>query len=88
MPSQTGAKTLNVSKCAVISFLRRNELVDATYTINGVALKRVNHIRDLGVILDSKLDFKRQIDKVVNSGHCVLGFIKRRAKELDDPYLT
>ena len=31
---------------------------------------------------------KKQIDKVVSSGRSILGFVKRRAKEFQSPYLT
>ena len=79
---------LNESKCLVISFTRRNEIVDGNYSIGGTILLRVNSVKDLGVILDSKLNFKKQVDKIVSSGNSILGFIKRRAKEFDDPYLT
>ena len=71
---------LNESKCFVISFTRSNDHIDGGYEINVTALRRVNDIRDLGVILDSKLTFKKQIDKVVASGKTILGFIKRRAR--------
>ena len=80
--------SLNESKCCVITFTRSNDYIDGAYKINGIALRRVNDIRDLGVILDSKLTFKKQIDKAVASGKTILGFIKRRAKEFQDPYLT
>ena len=79
---------LNDGKCYVISFTRSNDYIDGGYEINGTTLKRVNTIRDLGVILDSKLTFKPQIEKVVASGKSILGFIKRRAREFQDPYLT
>jgi Reverse transcriptase (RNA-dependent DNA polymerase) len=80
--------SLNEDKCYVITFTRSNDYIDGAYMINNTLLRRVFDIRDLGVILDSKLNFKKQIDKVVASGKTILGFVKRRAKEFQDPYLT
>ena len=79
---------LNEEKCYVITFARSNNFINGDYTINDTSLRRVSEIRDLGVILDSKLTFKKQIDRIVSSGQTILGFMKRRAKEFVDPYLT
>jgi hypothetical protein len=79
---------LNANKCKVISFHRsKANKIYFDYSIGGVLLDRVTHIRDLGVILDSKMELKLHYDRVVSSGFCVLGFIKRRVKDLGDPYI-
>ena len=79
---------LNEKKCNVITFARSNNIIEGEYVINDTPLLRVSQIRDLGVILDSKLTMKKQIDKIVSSGRSILGFVKRRAKEFESPYLT
>lgn len=58
------------------------------YHINNQELSRTEQIRDLGVIFDKKLTFKSHIDKIVSSSCSTLGFIKRRAREFNDPYTT
>jgi len=79
---------LNVKKCSIISFNRTNFHVENDYVMGGETLKRDFVIRDLGVIFDHKLNFKSHIDKVTSSGYSILGFVKRRAKEFNDPYVT
>lgn len=78
---------LNIKKCAVVSFTRKNQMITFNYDINHEVLERKNVIRDLGVLFDTKLSFKQHIDMIVNSGHARLGFVKRIVKELNDPYL-
>jgi hypothetical protein len=79
---------LNIEKCAVITFSRKRSAdLSFDYTIDGCTLKRVTEIRDLGVILDSQLTFRQHYERITNSSRCVLGFVKRRVKELNDPYL-
>ena len=55
------------------------------YHIKSDILNRVTTTNDLGIIMDSKLSFKQHIDKIVNNGKRMLGFMKRRAKEFNDP---
>lgn len=62
----------------------------SSYLINSYILERVSYINDLGIMLDSKLQFNVHIETSVNEWICqsLLGFIKRRSNTLDDPYLT
>lgn len=82
--------SLNVAKCEVISFTRRHRDNRTLwhYKIDGQDLKRVEVVKDLGVLLDDGLTFKQHINQVVARGKCALGFIKRQAKEFDCPYVT
>ena len=79
---------LNIKKCQVISFSKRSSMLTFDYHINSDILNRVTTTNDLGIIMDSKLSFKQHIDKIVNNGKRMLGFMKRRAKEFNDPYVT
>lgn len=79
---------LNIKKCHVISFSRRSSLLTVDYHINSEVLNRLTTTNDLGIIMDSKLTFKDHIEKIVNNGKRILGFMKRRAKEFNDPYVT
>ena len=47
------------------------------YTLNGTAIKQVEKIRDLGIILDSKWTFQDHIDMVISKSFRTLGLIKR-----------
>lgn len=68
---------LNPSKCKVITFTLRRKPVVSTYYINCTALERVSEIRDLGVILDSRLTFGPHIDSVVGRANRALGIYLR-----------
>ncbi|XP_063707697.1 uncharacterized protein LOC134836418, partial [Culicoides brevitarsis] len=81
---------LNVSKCNTITFTkkRKENIIASDYYINDVSLKRVQSVNDLGVTFDYKINFNSHVDKIVNESRRVLGFIKRRAKEFKDPFVT
>lgn len=79
---------LNVSKCSVITFSKKKDIISSDYHIDDAVLMRVHTINDLGVTFDSKINFNAHIDKIVNESRRVLGFLKRRAKEFNDPYVT
>lgn len=70
---------LNTSKCFMLSFTRRTDSTFQyfNYNINGITLQRINSIRDLGVLFDSKLSFEKHIDNIVLSSCKMLGFISR-----------
>lgn len=78
---------LNAKKCNVISFSRKKSANYYDYDIEGSMLQRKNLINDLGVLLDSKLTFKQHIDMVYSKSKKMLGFIKRRGREFDDPFI-
>lgn len=79
---------LNVNKCSVITFSRKLWPRQHNYKMNDTEVKRTEIVKDLGVLFDKKLTFKPHIDRIVNSSYSTLGFIKRIAKEFDDPYIT
>ena len=64
---------LNPSKCKVITYTLRKNPVLASYSINGIVLDRVSEMRDLGVVLDSKLTFASHVDDVVGRANRALG---------------
>lgn len=86
--SAANSMVLNGSKCAVISFSRRKSKIIAFYKIDNVTLERKTHVRDLGIILQEDMSFKKQIDHVVTNGFRALFFVKRRVKDLNCPYIT
>ena len=58
-------------------FYAKKVLIGTGYTLNGHRINRVNSIRDLGVILDSKLLFDQHIESIVKKASKALGFIIR-----------
>ena len=68
---------LNPSKCKVIIFTLRKKPIVSTYYVNHSALERVSEIRDLGIILVSKLTFGPHIDGVVGKANRALGMYLR-----------
>jgi len=71
---------LNVDKCAHITFTRNKDRINFNYSLNGAVLKKVEEIRDLGVILDSKLSFEPHVEAITQKSIRNLGFITRTAK--------
>ncbi|XP_075150995.1 uncharacterized protein LOC142225106 [Haematobia irritans] len=68
-----------------MTFSRRCAL-STDYHIDDYYLEKVSCFKDLGVWLDTKLNFNYHIDSCVGKAMSVLGFIKRWSKEFDDPY--
>ncbi|KAH9636971.1 hypothetical protein HF086_008232 [Spodoptera exigua] len=55
----------NIEKCKTISFSRKRQLINAAYTLSDAALQRVSDIRDLGLQLDSRLNFHDHVTAFV-----------------------
>lgn len=45
-------------------------------------------MKDLGVMIDSKLDFKAHRNQIITRAKCALAFVKRTAKDFECPYVT
>ncbi|XP_055604927.1 uncharacterized protein LOC129753156 [Uranotaenia lowii] len=76
---------LSVAKCCIITFGRRKNPFVYDYNVMGEQLHRVEEIKDLGVLLDSRMTFKRHYSKVLEKANRMLGFIIRLSKEFTDP---
>ncbi|XP_045453474.1 uncharacterized protein LOC123662715 [Melitaea cinxia] len=72
---------LNASKCAHIKFTRKKNIVHSKYFIQNQQLEEVSVIRDLGIILDSRLTFKDHIDYIASKAWKLLGFIRRNTAD-------
>lgn len=77
---------LNISKCFFLPFSRRTRLVDSNYDINNHLLSKVDKVLDLGVLFDSKMNFRSHIDYILPKAYSVLAFIKRNSKDFLNPY--
>ena len=68
---------LNPDKCKVLTLtLRRNPVV-GVYAIKGVALERVQVMRDLGILLDQRLTFGEHVEHTVRKANRALGMLMR-----------
>lgn len=79
---------LNVDKCSVMTFARKKDIITYRYNINGTPLRRVTEVMDLGVLLDPKLSFQSHIQMICCKGYALLAFIKRKAKEFNNMWVT
>jgi hypothetical protein len=77
---------LNAGKCKSISFRRNMRPIEFVYSINGTALKRVDEIKGLGVIMDGKMTFLPHIEAIISKSSRMMGFIKRISRDFRDPY--
>lgn len=72
---------LNASKCHSISFCKTRSGLEQPYVIENNILTNVSEIRDLGLIMDSKLTFIPHIQNTITKSLQLLGFIKRITSE-------
>lgn len=72
---------LNIKKCHSFSFFRSLTCIDFKYNINETELTRLQIVKDLGIILDSKLSFDEHLDYVISKSLSMLGFLKRNTSD-------
>lgn len=78
--------SLSIDKCQVITFSRKRRSVIAAYKLNDISLKHVSSVTDLGVILDTKLNFVEHMTSTICKANRQLGFITKVCKSFRDPY--
>ena len=69
--------TLNPSKCKSFTITLRRAPVQTAYFINATQLEHVGEIRDLGIILDTKLTFSSHVNGMVSRANRSLGLLFR-----------
>ena len=72
---------LNISKCNLISYTRKRNSILFNYTLNNLIIKRVETIKDLGILIDSRLSFNPHIDSITTKANKLLGFVLRRCQD-------
>lgn len=77
--------SLNPLKTKVVSFSRRHTIIDCDYVLEGMPIKRLSVIKDLGVYLDNVLTFTAHVSFVVGSATRMLGVISRITKHFNNP---
>ena len=68
---------LNITKCNIVTFARAKNPTYYQYVLNGQSINRENAVRDLGVIVDDKLESKDHLDKICTKATRTLGLIKK-----------
>lgn len=69
---------VNFTKCKIITFTHKRAPIIYKYTVNGQPIDRVFEIRDLGVLLSSKLDFNTHFEYLHKKANGALQFVKRQ----------
>ena len=77
---------LNVKKCNLITYSRKQSTPNNQFTLGAELVQKCNKIRDLGVILDSKLTFVDHYNTIIHKAGNMLNFIKRFGYNFQDPY--
>jgi len=67
---------LNIGKCKAVSYGRRPAIC-TNYNDSGVAIDKIESIKDLGVTFDNKLKFDHHINNIINKAYQILGIVKR-----------
>ena len=75
---------LNINKCTSMSFSRSQYQRQMNYQINDQQLPTVTSVNDLGVTINSKLDFGSHVNKIVSQAFKVLGYIFRSGKDFNN----
>ena len=75
--SKTWGLKLNPAKCRTITFTLRSSPHRIPYALDGHELERCASVRDLGIILDTKLTFADHVDAIVSKSNRMLGLLMR-----------
>lgn len=75
--------TMNESKCCMCSFTRQKIPILYNYKINGLVIKRANFVNDLGIMLNSNLNFNLHIDSIICAAKRILGVGFRFCKRFE-----
>ena len=70
----------NVQKCQHISFCSKQVQISSRYIICNGIIKQVDSIKYLGVIIDKKITWSQQVDKITLKANRVSGFLYRNIK--------
>lgn len=79
---------LNVDKCCLISFTSKKNRLLYQYYLDGKQLSRVDTVRDLGVLFDTKLTFRPHFENILKKSNRLSGFILRSTRDFKSPQST
>jgi len=76
---------LNLTKCSILTVKRKDPILYDYYikeNTHDMQLERCGKVKDLGVIIDSKLTFEDHITEKVNKAYAILGIMKRNFEHI------
>jgi hypothetical protein len=71
---------LSINKCKTITFTKKRQITEYNYSLSGLELESVQSIRDLGVILDSKMNLDIHIYNIITNAFRMYGLVMRLCK--------
>ena len=77
----TNKLSLSINKCKSITFTKKKNNFQHTYTLCGIQLESVDYIRDLGIILDKKLHLDIHVDNIISKAYKMYGFAMRSSTD-------
>jgi ribonuclease P/MRP protein subunit RPP40 len=72
--------SLNIDKCTVVSYSRKAGTIIYEYTCGKIILPRSSSQEDLGVTFDVKLSFENHVQRSMDRGYKMLGFMLRNSR--------
>ena len=81
--AQTWQLQLAVAKCQVLTISNKRAPEMFPYTMHAQQLQRVNNVRDLGVVINSKLNFGEHCSKILKSAYARQNLLFRILKFSD-----
>lgn len=78
------ALDLNLDKCFIINFYNNKNPKLFDYKVGNCVLNNTESTKDLGVMLDYRLNFKSHIDYVSSKAIKIIGFIKKFTADFND----
>jgi hypothetical protein len=72
-------------KCHVLTYSRTKNPLFADYTMNNVALARVDEVKDLGILYKPDMTFGSHIQLTVERAYKMLGFMLRNSVKFKNP---
>lgn len=76
---------LSLPKCNFINFTKKRKITQFQYMLCHSPLNKVDALRDLGVILDSKLHLDQHIDSIVSKAYKMYGLVMRSTTDFSRP---
>jgi hypothetical protein len=79
--------SLNILKCITLIIRKHGISTNAYYITtkeNRYKLENVDKTKDLGILVDNRLNFDEHISEKIKKANCMLGLIKRNFKSMDE----
>ena len=68
-------------KCQLLRLTNKKQPIISNYSVHNTKLEDVQSAKYLGVVIDSKLNWKDQVSSVTKKANQVLGFVRRNISD-------